>query len=533
MQMTEPKRFLIAFGAVVMALVASPAVADPWARPGDLALRHDIQLLADAGIIKSPVTTWPIPWGTLAADLSSMRDCGEAETGWSGRTERDRKVCTRLDDPGVATALARLESRMATVRGLRGLQPNARLAARTDDGPWLRTFEDTPRDDLEGRVGVSWFGDRLAARVQLNYANDPLPGDREWRGDGSYLAALFANQIVYAGALDRWWGPGHEDSLIMSSNARPVSALGIERNIARPFETKWLSWLGSWNYSLVWGFLESQRAVPDARIVAFRFNFRPFNSLEIGLTRSAQWCGQGRPCGFDTFTDLVLGRDNRGDDDLTEETEPGNQLAAVDFRWSSPFGLGPWAVYGQATAEDEAGGLPSRWFGQFGAETWGSIDRGWLSGRWRAHFEYTNTLVHFYQDDKRYNTAYNHSIYQSGYRHYSRSLGAGVDGDSEMLSAGLTLIDGHEHTWHGLLRYGTLNNRGDGTGRDALHSAAPEETKIFGARLSHRRALEHEGLKLGTLSAGFGVQYADNQVSGASETDAQVFLQWTWDYSGL
>src|SRR6056297_1674851 len=74
MQMTEPKRFLIAFGAVVMALVASPAVADPWARPGDLALRHDIQLLADAGIIKSPVTTWPIPWGTLAADLAENGD---------------------------------------------------------------------------------------------------------------------------------------------------------------------------------------------------------------------------------------------------------------------------------------------------------------------------------------------------------------------------------------------------------------------------------------------------------------------------
>jgi hypothetical protein len=533
MHMPEFKKLFIVAAAIILALSASPAVADPWARPGDLALRHDIQLLADAGVIKSPVTTWPIPWGTLAADLAGMNECGSVQIGWNGGLDREREACARLGEPGVAAALARLQSRLDTVRGLRGLQPNARIAARTDDGIWLRSFEDTPRDDLEARVGVSWLGDRFAARAQVGYAHDPIEGDREWRGDGSYLAGIFANQVVHAGALDRWWGPGHSDSLILSSNSRPVSALGLELNIATPFETKWLSWLGPWNYSLVWGFLESGRDIPDARLTAFRFNFRPTENLEIGLTRAAQWCGQGRPCGFSTFADLVLGQDNRGDDGLTEDTEPGNQLAAVDFRWRSPFMRQPWAIYGQATAEDEAGGLPSLWFGQFGVEAWGDIDAGWLSGRWRAHLEYSNTLGAFYKDEKRYDTAYEHSIYTSGYRYYGRSMGAGLDNDSEVLSAGVTLVDRNEHTWHALIRAGTLNELGDGVGTDALHSVAREETKIFSAQLSHRRDLQYNGLKLGTVSAGFGLQSADNEVTGESETDVQVFLQWTWDYSGL
>jgi hypothetical protein len=249
--MPEIKRLILTASAIVLALAATPAFADPWARPGDLALRHDIQLLADAGLIKSPVNAWPIPWATIAHDLG-------ASEGLEGLT------------PAVLGARARVTQRLATVRGLRGLQPNAKLSARTDSF-WTRNFEDTPREESEARVGLSWFGDRFAARAQVSFVPDPLPGDQEWRGDGSYIAAVIGNHIVHAGALDRWWGPSHTDTLILSSNARPVPGIGIERNVAKPFESRWLSWLGPWTYSYYWGFLESNREVPDARLMAFRF----------------------------------------------------------------------------------------------------------------------------------------------------------------------------------------------------------------------------------------------------------------------
>jgi hypothetical protein len=66
-----------------------------------------------------------------------------------------------------------------------------------------------------------------------------------------------------------------------------------------------------------------------------------------------------------------------------------------------------------------------------------------------------------------------------------------------------------------------------------VHTISPEELEIFGAQLSHRRPIQYGSLKLGTLSIGLGVQYADNQVTGDSETDVQAFLQWAWDYAGL
>jgi hypothetical protein len=508
----DMKTLFITAGIVILVLVSNPASADPWAAPGDLGLRNDIRLLADAGLIASPVNAWPIPWATIAHDLASGAPAGL--------------------DPAVLAARTRVVRRLDAVRGLAGIQPNAKVGVRTDSF-WLRTFEDTPREEAEIRAGASWMGDRFAARAQISFASDPIPGDQEWRGDGSYIAAILGNHILHGGALDRWWGPSWDDTLILSSNARPVWGLGIERNVAMPFTHRWLSWMGPWTYSFNWGFLESNREVPDARLVSFRFGFRPLHDLEIGLTRTAMWCGQGRPCDAGAFWDLLVGDSNIDDRAVAAEEDPGNQLAAADFRWKSPAGDGPWAVYGQATAEDEAGGFPSRYFAQFGVETWGTLATRFLSGSWRAHLEYTNTLVHFWQSDPMYKLAYEHSFYKSGYRYEGRSLGAAADRDSQLISVGLTLVDQQEAIWNGLLRFAEINNQGDGSELDLRHTVSPEELKLFGAQLSHRRAVRYGSMNLGTVSLGVGVLYSDNRITGDSETDAQAFLQWAWDYSGL
>jgi hypothetical protein len=274
--------------------------------------------------------------------------------------------------------------------------------------------------------------------------------------------------------------------------------------------------------------------VPDARLLAFRVGFKPMSNLEIGLTRTAQWCGQGRPCDGDALWDVIVGDSNIDDREVAADEDQDNQLAAVDVRWASPFGTGPWAVYAQGVAEDEAGGFPSRYFGQFGFETWGTVDTRLVSGSWRAHLEYTNTLVHFWKSDPFYKLAYEHGIYKSGYRYYGRSLGAAADRDSQLISAGLTLIDGEARSWNGLLRFAEINNRGRGVEeRDLRHSVSPEALNLYSAQLSHRRGIKYRGLDLGAVSLGVGVQYSDNRVTSESETDLQAFLQWTWDYSGL
>jgi hypothetical protein len=51
-----------------------PAYADPWLAPGDATLRHDLQWLADEGILEAPTTTWPMAREELARSVRAVDD---------------------------------------------------------------------------------------------------------------------------------------------------------------------------------------------------------------------------------------------------------------------------------------------------------------------------------------------------------------------------------------------------------------------------------------------------------------------------
>ena len=107
------------------------------------------------------------------------------------------------------------------------------------------------------------------------------------------------NWMLAAGAMDRWWGPGWDGSLILSSNARPIPSLSLQRSFAEAPPQRWLRWVGPWTMSVLMGEMESDRAVPNALFFGWQLTFRPLPHLEIGLERTAQWCGDDRPCDFD------------------------------------------------------------------------------------------------------------------------------------------------------------------------------------------------------------------------------------------
>ncbi len=45
--------------------ITTTASAEPWIDTSNLALRTEIQYLADRGLIKAPVTTWPLMWAAI------------------------------------------------------------------------------------------------------------------------------------------------------------------------------------------------------------------------------------------------------------------------------------------------------------------------------------------------------------------------------------------------------------------------------------------------------------------------------------
>ena len=123
--------------------------------------------------------------------------------------------------------------------------------------------------------------------------------------------------------------------------------------------------------------------------------------------------------------------------------------------------------------------------------------------------------------------------YQTGHRFEGRAIGAAADGDSPVVSAGLTLVEDDGKSWNALLRWAEINQDSQGEGNNVFHSVAVEETERMGLQVSHRRELRYNGLNLGYLALGAGVEQTDNNVTGDDSTDFQAFAQWTWDLSGL
>ena len=83
--------------------------AGPTIPAGDVALRHDIQRLADAGVIKGPISTWPLAWGPIVTDIIAP--------------EREEELSA-----GVLQSLVRVRARAASATQINHLQFNTRLS---------------------------------------------------------------------------------------------------------------------------------------------------------------------------------------------------------------------------------------------------------------------------------------------------------------------------------------------------------------------------------------------------------------------
>ena len=483
---------------VFIALVATPLtlLAAPLAAPGDMRLRHDLQLLNDTGVINVPLTAWPLALGDIHTAL------GDADTS-------TLSASTRAAYHRVRRHLA-WELDIGTVRYRVGL-------AASENPRVIRSFEYTPREEGEVSAGLSWLGERFAVNLAATYTANPFDGD-EIRPDGTYVGVALGNWTVTAGWQERWWGPGRDGSMILSSNARPLPSVGIQRIGSVPFETKWLSWMGPWTLTSFMGLLDDERVVNNAWLWGLRGSFRPTRGLEIGLSRTAQWCGDGRVCDLKTFLRLLNGNDNRGAN-VNPEDEPGNQLGGIDIRWTLPRQI-PLALYMQWIAEDtrRTGFTFHLFLQQVGVEYWGSMG----NTSHRTHFEIVNStcrLGAFGEGSSQPNCAYNHGIFHTGYRYNGRPIGYSGDGDTLSYSIGSTLIQSAGHSWNLSLRYMEINRLG---APDPRHSLTPTPQELTDLQISHERHT-----KFGRFYAGLGYSRLDDEVSGTSTSDVTGFIQWS------
>ncbi len=494
----------------VMSFGSFAAAGEPWIAPGNVQVRHDVQLLVDSGVIDLPMSAWPIAASDLANALSALSTARAGEGGGEGSAAPSLTLAQQA-------AISRLRALAREGNATLGVEVGA--AARPTQ---LRTFADTPREEGELSVYAAGFvGERFGGRLQATGAVDP-DDDRPGRLDGSYIAGKFGNWIVTAGQQDRWWGSGWEGSLILSNNARPVPEIALDRAVSMPFETKWLSWIGPWRLTTFFGQMEGSRNDYAHPVFwGMRVSARPLDGLEIGLERTAQLCGEGRSCTWDDFWNMFSGNDNAGEN-VDPADEPGNQLASWDIRWASPIGDWNYALYNQHTGEtiDNQIPRPYRSLELLGLETWGDGPGGGSS--WRAGFEWSNTRCGGTENgEKLWDCAYNNTIFTDGYRYYGRAIGHSMDGDGDMYSARYISVDSEANTLTVVARYSRINqNRVE---PDTIHSVAQGAEDWISLDLSYRRVL-----RSGWLEGGVGVDSQDRKWKGDEAVLPRAYLNWNY-----
>lgn len=252
--------------------------------------------------------------------------------------------------------------------------------------------------------------------------------------DNSFYKYHKNNKIFTFGKISQWWGPSDEISLILSNQSDPLPLISIENNL--PFQ---ITNIGLINYRFFVSKLENDRHIPNAKLIGLRIELNRNNNIVVGLSRTAQFGGDGRPENLKTLTNIFLGRDNFGN---SNSDEPGNQLAALDLKYINKNDV---EYFFQIAGEDESGYLPSRTFYNVGFKS------NLLKGKFT--FDYANTM----SSSGIKNYTYNHFLYKDGYRYKNNPLGASIDADSEIAIAAYKFFWGYDAYFSLKLFSGKLN----------------------------------------------------------------------------
>lgn len=436
-------------------LSVSSSYASPWASPGDSALRADVELLAHHGLISGPVNTWPMSWKQIT----------------SGFYKADAMTLPTH----VQRALDRVRNKIpGEING------SARIAA-TNNPNILRGFGYTPRNDLSISSSIE-FNANTGTTVHVEGGYRKGTGEDYVHLDGSYISQDIGNWAVYAGAIDRWWGPGQESTLILSNNARPIPSIGLRRIEAKPFKTKWLSWMGPWSWDMFISKMEKDRHIPNPVFAGMRLSMEPFKNFEIGFSRTLQLCGVGRPCNFTSWSKALISvgdLDNPSDrTDLSQE--PGNQLANIELSYSFNINKSTsMKLYADGTGEDFQYFIPFKYAKLIGIETNGLLDN--FGNQWKLTIEYSDTLSQhgWIIGTKQNRTLYNHHIYRSGYRYLGNSIGHTLDTDADLITLGAEI--NYSEWWYFVkIQKGEIDKMGDPKYTTSRNLNSEQFKSIFG-----------------------------------------------------
>ena len=390
-----------------LVLMSSFVNADTWLTSSNRMAKNDIQFLASRSVITTPITTFPIVWDTIIPQLRTVKSLTTAEEAAVNRLLNEYKRAKQYQ----------VEAKLAS--------DDVSLPATAD-----RQFENSSLN-----ISKSFESEKIKVKLDADLVNGSLAG--------SYFALEQSGWLFYLSQQEQFWGPGNDVSLIFSDYAEPAPAIGLQRASSDASDIPILSLLGPWSFKAQMAQLESDRAVPNAKLWSARFNFRPARSLEIGLTHVAQWGGDGFGNSPRDFWDVISGKEycvtGESTCDHSRMSKFGNQLAGIDFNLQINL-LGSNAnFYGQTVGEDAPtnGVLPADKVTMFGFSSHSVTEYGLL----KMFVEAIDSNLSCGTDKSVKNCFYEHTAYQDGYRYKGIPIGSQYDNDSTSYVVGASLTN--------------------------------------------------------------------------------------------
>ncbi|PHQ91865.1 MAG: hypothetical protein COB44_03350 [Idiomarina sp.] len=186
-------------------LITPSALSSVWIEADDAELRNSLIVLAESGLIKTPIQQFPVTWKSLLPELDALE----------------------LKDLSPTQQLALRHVRHQLSQAQNGPKTRWYIGA-TDSEQVVQDYGDDTYEEGKISLSRSMHGTNWAARIQVNYRQDPFEGDHKKTLDGSYLAYNLNDWSFSLDSLPLRWGPAEHSSLLFSNNARPMPKIRID-----------------------------------------------------------------------------------------------------------------------------------------------------------------------------------------------------------------------------------------------------------------------------------------------------------------
>ena len=270
--------------------------------------------------------------------------------------------------------------------------------------------------------------DNLGFNIHPEYPWSSESPDRDVKIIEGYGKLGLGSFEIEAGKDSMFWGPGQHGALIMSNNADPFKMVKISN--PSPISLPWIfRVLGP--VKIVWFLtqLEEDRPIPKPNLTGFRIEFKPHPAVELGVSRTMIFGGQGRPAY--SFVDYL--KAFTGSNEALTGNKDNDQLGGFDASVLLPVDSFLPArnikLYTEWIGEDEAGGLPQDFGITYGAKFYDIFK----TGKTDLTIEYADDHV-----PGKANCFYNHGVYRAGYTYDGRIIGHYMGTDSKDLFIRLT-----------------------------------------------------------------------------------------------